>query len=151
MSVCSPCRVNLVFSFCVKLHLYEFFTTKYFQGMFFLRVTIRQKPNQYNICTKLVFFMNNAQRVCVFEDTKEWVIPQLLSDEDDPPLEDGCSEHQQHLLVRQAAEQCGEGDVLQPGIQRPRQSDDLMKSHHRQSRQQKYVCLILNSFALKGK
>lgn len=46
--------------------------------------------------------------------------PQLLGNEDDASLQDGSGEHQQHLLVTQAAEERGEADVLQPGVQRPR-------------------------------
>lgn len=56
--------------------------------------------------------------------------PQLLGDEDDASLQDGGGEHQQHLLVAQAVEERGEADVLQPGVQRPRQPDNLVEDTH---------------------
>lgn len=52
-------------------------------------------------------------------------VPELLCYEDDASLHNGGSEHQHHLLIGQATEERAEVHVLQPRVQRPRQTDDL--------------------------
>lgn len=73
-------------------------------------------------------YVSMASFVC--ECTGQCAIPQFISDEDDPSLQDSGSKHLQHILIFQAVEKCGEVDVFQPGIQWTGQTDDLVESDH---------------------
>ena len=67
-------------------------------------------------------------------------LPQLIGDEDDPPLQHGGGEHQQDLPVAQTAAQRGEVHMLQPGVQRPRQLDDLEEEEEEEEEEARWSC-----------
>lgn len=54
--------------------------------------------------------------------------PELIGNKNDASLQNGSSEHQQHLLVCQATEECEEVYVLQPRVQGACQPDDLKEA-----------------------
>lgn len=53
------------------------------------------------------------------------LVPKLLSDEDDPPLKYNSCKDLEHFIIWQACEQRAEIYMLQPGVCRTSQTDDL--------------------------
>ena len=72
------------------------------------------------------------------------VVPEFFSHEDDSSFKHGGRKHLQHLLICETVEQCPEIHMLQPWVQRPRQTDDLETHRPGAERQQVFsVCIRL--------
>jgi len=69
----------------------------------------------------------------VVSDQSRRCLPQLVSDEDDPALQEQGAEHLQEALHTQALQQSPEVHVLQPGVHRPAQGQHLGNTARRSS------------------